>query len=51
MIEKENNETGFYIKIDEELKRQFNVRCIENGTNMSAVVKDYITQYLEIKNS
>lgn len=47
MKEKENNEIGFYIKIDEELKKQFNVKCIENGTNMSTVVKDYIIQYIK----
>lgn len=48
---KEKEEIGFYIKIDEELKKQFNLKCIENGTNMSKVVKDYIIQYIKIKNS
>lgn len=46
MNEKEINEIGFYIKVDEELKRQFNIRCLENGTNMSEVVKDYMKKYI-----
>lgn len=51
MKEKENSEIGFYIKMDEDLKRQFNLKCIENGTNMSTVVKDYIMKYVDVKNS
>lgn len=46
MKEKENNEIGFYIKIEEDLKRQFNLKCLENGTNMSEVVKDYMKKYV-----
>lgn len=37
---------GFYMKIDEELKRQFNIKCLENGTNMSEVVKNYMKKYI-----
>lgn len=51
MREKDFNEIGFYIKVDEELKRQFNIKCLENGTNMSTVVKDYMTEYISAKNS
>lgn len=51
MKEKENSETGLYIKIDEGLKKQFNLKCIKNGTNMSTVVKDYINKYIDVKNS
>lgn len=46
MNEKSYNEIGFYIKIDEELKRKFNIKCLENGTNMSEVVKDYMKKYI-----
>lgn len=46
MNEKNYNEIGFYIKIDEELKRKFNIKCLENGTNMSEVVKDYMKKYI-----
>lgn len=46
MKEKENSEIGFYIKIEEDLKRQFNLKCLENGTNMSEVVKDYMKKYV-----
>lgn len=51
MKEKDSNEKGFYIKIDEDLKKQFNLKCIANGTNMSTVVKNYIEKYVDIKNS
>lgn len=46
MNEKEINEIGFYIKVDEELKRQFNIKCLEKGTNMSEVVKDCMKKYI-----
>lgn len=47
MKEKEFVETGLYIKIDEDLKRQFNMKCLENGTNMSTVIKDYMGKYID----
>lgn len=50
-MSEKNKETytgyGFYMKIDEELKRKFNIKCLENGTNMSEVVKEYMRQYIE----
>lgn len=46
MKEKNYNEIGFYIKVDEELKRKFNIKCLENGTSMSEVVKDYMKKYI-----
>ena len=46
MSEKNYNEIGFYIKIDEELKKKFNIKCLENGTNMPEAVKDYMKKYV-----
>lgn len=46
MKEKDYVITGLYIKIDEDLKRQFNIKCLENGTNMSKVIKDCMVQYI-----
>lgn len=47
MKKKKNKGSGFYIRIDEELKRKFNIKCLENGLNMSEVIKEYIKQYIE----
>lgn len=43
------NETGLYFKIDENLKREFNIECLKNKTSMSEVVKNYIKEYIGIK--
>lgn len=34
------------IVIDSELKKQFNIKCIENGTDMSKVLKSFIKEYI-----
>ncbi len=46
MSEKKYNGKGFYIKISEDLKRDFNIKCLENGTNMSTVIKEYMEKYI-----
>lgn len=38
---------GFYIKINPELKKQFNIKCLENDTNMSVEVKKFMEKYIE----
>ena len=34
------------IVIDPELKKSFNIKCIENHTNMSKVLKSFIKAYI-----
>lgn len=36
------------IVIDPELKKEFNIKCIENHTNMSKVLKSFIKEYVNI---
>jgi hypothetical protein len=38
---------GFYIKINPELKKQFNIKCLENNTNMSVEVKKFMEEYIK----
>lgn len=47
MNEEEINDDGFYMKINSELKKQFNIKCIENKTTMSNVLKEYMKEYIE----
>ena len=44
---KKKNDSGFYIKIDKELKRKFSIKCLENKCNMSEVIKNYMKQYIK----
>lgn len=46
MNEKKPNEIGLYIKIDKDLKRDFNIKCLEKGSNMSEVIKDYMKEFI-----
>jgi len=41
------NEKGLYFKIDENLKREFNIECIKNKTTMSEVIKKHMREYIE----
>lgn len=36
-------------KIDKELKKEFNIKCIENNTNMSEVMVEHIREYVKNK--
>ena len=36
----------FNMLISSDLKRQFNIKCIENNTRMSKVLKEYIEEYI-----
>lgn len=47
MNEKQNSESGFYIRIEKELKRDFNMKCLEKGANMTEVIKEYMKKYIE----
>lgn len=42
---KEDN--AFDMKINSDLKKEFNIKCIQNGTSMSKVLKDYIKEYIK----
>ena len=41
-----NTQEKINIAIESELKREFNIKCIENGTNMSKVLKSFIKEYV-----
>ena len=45
--EVELNDDGFYMKINSEFKKQFYIKCIENKTTMSNVLKEYMKEYVE----
>lgn len=36
-------------KIDKGLKKEFNIKCIENNTNMSEVIVEHIRKYVKNK--
>lgn len=42
-----NNDDAFYMKINSELKRDFNIKCLQNNTSMSVVIKDFMKEYIE----
>lgn len=44
--EKKMQDDTFNMVINSELKKQFNIKCIENNTMMSKVLKDYIEIYV-----
>lgn len=35
------------IRLDNETKQKFNIKCIKEGTNMQQVLAKYIFEYLE----
>lgn len=43
---KKNTTDKINIVIDSELKMQFNIKCIKNGTDMSKVLKSFIKEYI-----
>ena len=38
---------GFYMKINPELKKEFNIKCLENDTTMSTEVKRFMEEYIK----
>ena len=47
-MEEETTESGgFYMKINPELKRDFNMKCLENYTTMSTEVKKFMEEYIK----
>ena len=46
-MEEEIQDDGFYMKINSELKKQFNIRCLENNTTMSTEVKRFMEEYIK----
>lgn len=44
---KEKQDNTFNMQINSILKKQFNIKCIENNTTMSKVLKDYIENYIK----
>ena len=45
-IEKINQTEKINIAIEPELKKNFKIRCIQNNTEMSKVLKDFIHTYV-----
>ena len=45
--DKELQNDTFNMTINSELKKQFNIKCIENNTMMARVLKDFIKKYVE----
>lgn len=47
-MKKESNDmTTFNMKISAKLKKEFNIKCIENNTSMAKILKEYIKQYIK----
>lgn len=47
MSEKNNeNNTGFYLKINDEIKKQFNIKCLENNSTMTKEIQEFMKQYV-----
>lgn len=44
--ERKKLDSAFYMKIDSELKKQFNIKCLENGDKMAEVLKEHIKEYI-----
>ena len=51
VMEKEGkrNIDSIIFKIDKDLKKEFNIKCIENNTNMSEVIVKHIRKYVKNK--
>ena len=47
--EAKKNIDSIIFKIDKDLKKEFNIKCIENNTNMSAVIVEHIRKYVKNK--
>ena len=45
--EKKEGRKQLIIRIDNEAKQKFNIKCIQEGTNMQQVLTKYIYEYLE----
>ncbi len=43
------NIDSIIFKIDKDLKKEFNIKCIENNTNMSEVIVEHIRKYVKNK--
>lgn len=44
---KKKQDETFNMVIEADLKKQFNIKCIENGTNMSKELKKFIQDYVK----
>lgn len=40
---------AIFMNIDKDLKKEFNIKCIKNNTNMSEVIVDFIRKYVKNK--
>jgi len=41
------NSTGLFIKLDEKLKKDFQIECIKDGKPMTEMIQDMIANYLK----
>lgn len=50
MLEKnEENITGFYLKVNNEIQRQFKIKCLENDKTMTEEIQRLMQEYIEKK--
>lgn len=47
MDNNETNRTIMNIRIDRDLKKEFRIKTIEEGTTMSEIIMSYIREYLK----
>lgn len=47
--EGKKNVDAIFMNIDRDLKKEFNIECIKNNTNMSEVIVDFIKKYVKNK--
>lgn len=40
-----------HLNVDSELKKKFNIKCIENNTDMTTVINKFIELYINNKNA
>lgn len=43
-------DSTFHMKINSELKKEFNIVCVKNDVSMSEVVKDFMENYIKTHN-
>lgn len=44
--EKRNNKVGLFTRIDADLRENFRIKTIRDGTTMAEVIEQYIKKYL-----
>lgn len=47
--EGKKNIDSIFMNIDKDLKKEFNIKCIKNNTNMSEVIVEFVKKYVKNK--